>query len=45
VIRAVINTHPGRQARRRDLQEAAALGIFEAIWSPWIVAELNRMPA
>ena len=44
VLRAVVDTSTlvGR-ARRRDLQEAAALGLFEAIWSPWIVAELNRV--
>ncbi|HET8629574.1 MAG TPA: PIN domain-containing protein [Thermomicrobiales bacterium] len=27
---------------RRDLQLAAQEGMFEAIWSPWIIAELNR---
>ena len=44
MIRAVIDTSTlVGQARRRDLQEAAALGLFEAIWSPWIVAELNRV--
>jgi len=25
------------------LQEAAAVGVVVAIWSPWIVAELNRV--
>lgn len=28
---------------RRDLQESAQLGLFSAIWSPWIVAELTRV--
>lgn len=28
---------------RRELQEAAALGAYTAIWSPWIIAELNRV--
>ena len=28
---------------RRELQQAAQLGLFTAIWSPWIVAELNRV--
>ena len=28
---------------RRDLQQAAQLGAFTALWSPWIVAELNRV--
>src|SRR6266699_1152224 len=28
---------------RRSLQEAAQLRIFTAIWSPWIIAELNRV--
>jgi PIN domain len=30
-------------ALRRDLVEAAALRRFTAIWSPWIIAELNRV--
>ena len=43
-IRAVLDTSTlVGSARRRDLQEAAALGLFEAIRSPWIVAELNRV--
>ena len=28
---------------RRDLQQAAQLGMFTAVWSPWIIAELNRV--
>lgn len=28
---------------RKELQIAAALGTFTAIWSPWIIAELNRV--
>lgn len=28
---------------RRELHIAAVSGAFEAIWSPWIVAELNRV--
>jgi hypothetical protein len=44
VIRAVLDTNvlvlPGL---RRDLQNAAQEGAFTAIWSPWIIAELNRV--
>ncbi|HET8627179.1 MAG TPA: hypothetical protein VFL91_07160, partial [Thermomicrobiales bacterium] len=28
---------------RRELHYAAVSGVFEAIWSPWIIAELNRV--
>ncbi|HEX5505670.1 MAG TPA: hypothetical protein VFW96_23835 [Thermomicrobiales bacterium] len=28
---------------RRELHFAAVSGAFEAIWSPWIIAELNRV--
>jgi hypothetical protein len=28
---------------RRELQQAAQLGLFTVIWSPWIIAELNRV--
>lgn len=43
-IRAVIDTSSLVSARlRRDLQQAAQIGAFTAIWSPWIVAELNRV--
>lgn len=43
-IRAVLDTNslvPGRL--RRDLQQNAQLGLYTAIWSPWIIAELNRV--
>jgi predicted nucleic acid-binding protein len=44
VIRAVLDTNvlvpPGL---RRDLQNAAQEAAFTAIWSPWIIAELNRV--
>lgn len=43
-IRAVIDTSSLVPSRlRRDLQQAAQLGAFQAIWSPWIIAELNRV--
>ena len=43
-IRAVIDTSTLVSPRlRRALQQQAQLGTFEAIWSPWIVAELNRV--
>jgi PIN domain-containing protein len=43
-IRAVIDTSTLVSARlRRDLQQAAQLGASTAIWSPWIIAELNRV--
>ena len=43
-IRAVIDTSSLVPTRmRRDLQQAAQLGAFTAIWSPWIIAELNRV--
>lgn len=41
-IRAVLDTSvlfPPRQ--RAELQQAAQLGTFAGIWSPWIIAELN----
>jgi len=28
---------------RHHIQQAAQIGAFEAVWSPWIVAELNRV--
>ena len=31
------------RALRRDLQQQAQLGQFTGIWSPWIIAELNRV--
>jgi hypothetical protein len=43
-IRAVVDTSTLVPARlRRELQQAAQLGAFTAIWSPWIIAELNRV--
>ncbi|HEU4784342.1 MAG TPA: PIN domain-containing protein [Ktedonobacterales bacterium] len=43
-IRAVVDTSSLVPANlRRDLQQAAQLGAFIAIWSPWIIAELNRV--
>lgn len=45
-IRAVIDTSvlvPPHE--RRTLQELAQQGLYVAIWSPWIVAELNRVLA
>ena len=43
-IRAVLDTSSLVPARlRRDLQQAAQFGSFTAIWSPWIIAELNRV--
>lgn len=43
-IRAVVDTSALVPARlRRDLQQAAQIGAFVGIWSPWIIAELNRV--
>jgi hypothetical protein len=43
-IRAVIDTSTlVRPSMRRRLQESARAGAFTAIWSPWIIAELNRV--
>jgi len=43
-IRAVIDTNVLVPPRlRRDLQNAAEEGMFTALWSPWIIAELNRV--
>ncbi len=45
-IRAVVDTSSLVPATlRRDLQQAAQLSAFTAIWSPWIIAELNRVLA
>ncbi|MDQ6833015.1 MAG: PIN domain-containing protein [Chloroflexota bacterium] len=42
--RAVVDTSSlVGYALRRDLQQAAQIGSFEAFWSPWIIAELNRV--
>src|SRR4051794_35631422 len=43
-IRAVIDTSTlVRPSLRRRLQEAARADAYTAIWSPWIIAELNRV--
>lgn len=43
-VRAVVDTSALVPFRlRRELQQAAQLGAFTAIWSPWIIAELNRV--
>lgn len=43
-IRAVIDTSSLVSSRlRRELREGAALGLYTAIWSPWIIAEMNRV--
>jgi hypothetical protein len=46
MIRAVLDTsalYPF--SLRRDLHQAAADGLFVGLWSPWIIAELNRVLA
>ena len=43
-VRAVLDTSVLVPARlRRDLQQAPQLGELAGIWSPWIIAELNRV--
>ncbi len=43
-IRAVIDTSAlAPSGLRRELQQAAQLGLLTALWSPWIIAELNRV--
>jgi len=43
-LRAVIDTSVLFAPHlRAELQELALQGIFTAIWSPWIIAELNRV--
>jgi hypothetical protein len=43
-IRAVIDTSSLVPFElRRSLQQAVQLGVFVGIWSPWIIAELNRV--
>lgn len=43
-VRAVIDTSSlVGDTLRRDLQQAAQIGVFTAYWSPWIIAELNRV--
>ena len=42
--RAVVDTSSLVAAGlRRDLQQAAQLGYFVGLWSPWIIAELHRV--
>ncbi len=42
--RAIVDTSSLFAPRlRAELQQAAQLGIFTALWSPWIVAELHRV--
>jgi hypothetical protein len=44
VIRAVLDTSVlVPETLRRELQQIADVGLFEGIWSSWIVAELNRV--
>jgi predicted nucleic acid-binding protein len=43
MIRAVLDTSVLLPARlREDLQSLAQDGAYTAIWSPWIIAEVNR---
>jgi len=43
-IRAVLDTSAlFPAALREDLQSLAQAGLFVGIWSPWIIAELNRV--
>lgn len=44
MIRAVLDTSSLYADRmRRELQQVAAAGLFTGLWSPWIIAELNRV--
>ena len=44
MIRAVLDTSSLYADRmRRQLREVAATGLYTGIWSPWIIAELNRV--
>lgn len=44
LVRAVIDTSSlVPPSFRRDLQQAAQLEFYVGIWSPWIIAELNRV--
>src|SRR5579862_6003301 len=44
VIRAVLDTSALVPPHlRRELQVAAQAGLFAGYWSPWIIAELNRV--
>ena len=43
-IHAVIDTSALFGSRHRiDLQSLAQAGLFIAVWSPWIIGELNRV--
>ena len=43
-VRAVLDTSTLFSAHwRRTFEQAARVGKFTAIWSPWIIAELNRV--
>jgi len=43
-LRAVLDTSSLYSPRlRRELQQAAQLDLFVGVWSPWIIAELNRV--
>jgi hypothetical protein len=43
-IRAVLDTSALVPSRvRRELQAAAQAGLYVGYWSPWIIAELNRV--
>lgn len=43
-IRAVLDASSLVSPRlRRELQQAAQPGAYVPIWSPWIIAELNRV--
>lgn len=44
LIRAVLDTSVlVPSGSRRQLQQLAELGLYQAVWSSWIVAELNRI--
>jgi hypothetical protein len=44
MIRAILDTSSLYTDRtRRQLQEVASTGLYTGIWSPWIIAELNRV--
>jgi hypothetical protein len=43
-LRAVLDTSAlVPAAQREDLQSLAQAGFYRGIWSPWIIAELNRV--
>jgi hypothetical protein len=44
LLRAVVDTSAlVPSGLRRQLQQAGEAGLFVPIWSPWIIAELNRV--